>query len=213
MRLGICGALGLAIFAWLGKAAAQEKGADPPTSEKSAVSATSSETVTVQATKEVLVEHRADAGAPWKHICSSRRGCAFTPEGGEYRVIGVDVSPSKPFTIRSAGMLKVDIASPPLMRRGEWLLGIGAGVTVVGLIVLFASSAFADPTDTGPNGKIRDEKIGMLIGGSALTFSGLGVGVYGGALYYNNMRSTVTGPIGDVRPRGVGFMVPLAWSF
>src|SRR5581483_9028634 len=53
--------------------------------------------VTVKAEKEVLVEQRDSSASPWRHVCASP--CSFRPTGGEYRVIGVDVSPSKPFSI------------------------------------------------------------------------------------------------------------------
>lgn len=167
-----------------------------------------SKMVSVKAESEVLVEHRDGANTPWKHICASP--CSFTPAGGDYRVIGVNVSPSEPFAIKGAGALKIDIGSAPKMRRGMVLTGIGTGLAVVGLVLMIASSGFSDPA---PGGVMREEKIGLLVTGTILTFSGAGVGIYGGATYYENRRSEVTGPVGDIRPRASGFTIPLSFTF
>jgi len=156
--------------------------------------------VTVKAEKEVLVEQRDSSASPWRHVCASP--CSFRPTGGEYRVIGVDVSPSKPFSIRGPGALAIDIGSAPLARRGMWIGGFGAGATVLGLVLMFASSGFAGAS---PNGVLRDEKVGMLGAGAVFAFGGVAALFYGGALYYNNASSNVSGPIGDLGKRTIGF--------
>src|SRR5260221_7009627 len=74
---------------------ADEKPVETPKTEAAPTDAT--KTVSVKAETEVLVEHREGANAPWKHVCASP--CAFAPVGGEYRVIGVNVSPSEPFAV------------------------------------------------------------------------------------------------------------------
>lgn len=172
-------------------------------------------TVSVKpADKEVLVEHREGASSPWTHVCaaSKEKPCAFAPKGGEYRVIGVDVSPSNPFLITGPGQLSVDIGSAPLMRRGEWLTGIGSGVALVGFVLALASSAFADPA---AGGIVREDKIPFLAFGTAFMIGGGGVGLYGAATYWQNHRSGVSGPIADVgaAPKGKGFILPLAFTF
>lgn len=164
--------------------------------------------VTVQAPREVLVERRDAPSAPWTHVCASP--CSFAPRGGEYRVIGVDVSPSAPFTLSGPGALKVDAGVAPLARRGLAIMTAGAGALALGLVFLFGSSAFSDPT---PAGQLREEKVGMLVTGTIFGFLGLGAGAYGGAMYWDNHASRVSGPVTDVRPRGVGFSVPLSFAF
>jgi len=165
-------------------------------------------TVTVDAESEVLVEHRESANAPWKHICASP--CAFAPQGGEYRVIGVNVSPSEPFAVTGKGALKIDIGWAPKMRRGEWLMGIGGGVAAVGLAFLFSALAFTDP---GPGGVVKEDKIPLLGVGTALSIAGAGVGLYGAGAYWENHRSGVSGPVGDIKTRTGGFMIPVAFTF
>lgn len=178
--------------------------------------------VAVKTEKEVLVEQRDSETAPWRHICaaSSKSGpCSFAPGGGQYRVIGVDVSPSAPFVLTGPGALQVDIGHAPLSRRGVWITGAAAAAVTLGLVLLFSSSALADLNNgSGPNGVLRDEKIGVLAAGSIFAIGGLTAGLYGGALYYDNSRSRVSGPIGDARPRTTGFWqrsfkFPLAFTF
>jgi hypothetical protein len=188
------------------KADAQPKVDEPKPAVE--VPPSDTKTVSVKAETEVLVEHREGANAPWKHVCASP--CSFAPVGGEYRVIGVNVSPSEPFAVTGPGALKIDIGSAPKMRRGMWLTGIGGGVMAIGLVFVIAAQAFADP---GPGGIIREDKIPFLAVGTSFLFAGAGVGIYGGATYYDNRRSTVTGPVGDLRPRGAGFMLPVAFTF
>lgn len=173
--------------------------------------------VSLTTTKEVLVEHRDSAQSPWHHVCaaSAKAGpCAFNPKGGEYRVIGVDVSPSVPFAINGKGALKIDIGVAPLARRGLWVMGGAAVAVTLGLALIFSSAGFVElQNGAGANGVLRDEKIGVLATGTFFTIAGLATGLYGGALYWNNGRSRVSGPIADLAPRKSGFVSPFAFTF
>ena len=148
----------------------------------------------------------------WRHVCASP--CSFVPKGGQYRVIGVNVSPSEPFVFKGGGELEVEIGSAPLMRRGMWFMGAGAGTLALGLVLIASAAGFADlDQGAGPNGQLRGEKIGALATGMFVSLVGMSLGLYGGALFYDNRRSRVSGPLADTSARSTGFQSPFAFRF
>lgn len=217
------GGFGLAIVLVTGLAAAQEKGAakdervipgwpDPPKGLEEP-----KRDVSVEAPKdvEVLVEHRDAKDAPWTHVCSTSpkagRPCGFAAVGGEFRVIGVGVPPSEPFTLRGPGSIKVEVGDAAAKTRGLVVGGVGAGLFVLGVVFFAAASGFADPA---AGGLLREEKIGFLLAGGLSMTAGVAGGVYGASMLLDSQRSRVTGPsVGSPEARGAGFVVPLSFRF
>lgn len=171
------------------------------------------EMITVKTEKEVLVEQRDSATAAWRHVCASP--CSFVPKGGQYRVIGVNVSPSEPFVLKGGGALDVTIGSAPLMRRGMWISGAAAGTLTLGLVLIASAAGFADLNEgQGPNGMLREEKIGALATGMFISLAGVALGLYGGSLFLDNRRSKVSGPLADTSVRSTGLLQsPFAFRF
>lgn len=140
------------------------------------------------------LEHRATPSSPWENVCVTPCDVQAKP-GEQYRVLGMDISPSEPFVIdgsKGKVTLKVRPGSIRKSRTGLWLLGGAGALGIASIITLIAGGAF---DGFGDGGVVSQGRTDALFAGSFMLIGALGLGVWGGATWYNNKTSTVDGPV------------------
>ncbi len=172
----------------------------PPT-QPSSTAGSGWVTLHVDSPSPVSIEKRADANAPWEHVCESPCD-QHVPIEGEYRVTGTDVNESKPFQLHTRGdtaTIKVTPGSPGKARTGWIVLGAGGAVAIAGIIVDAVGTGQGHIA--GADGATTDNSRTdfYFVGTSLLIVGALGA-IYGGSMVLDNAHSGVEGTVMESPP-------------
>lgn len=128
----------------------------------------------------------------WWSVCTSPCDVRV-PRGDSFRIIGRDINRSKPFRIDAAQQGRVNVKVTPGVKKkrelGLWVLGGSGAVALGGIIVLAAG---VSPSSSFTNdGLTHNENQTAIAVGSLLVLAGVTGGITGGALAFDNSRTTV----------------------
>jgi hypothetical protein len=140
------------------------------------------------------LEHRSGPNAPWEPACEEKCDKRL-PVADEYRVVGVGLSPSRPFTLDGSKgdkiTLKVVVGEHRKEKVGMWVLIGGGALIVAGILTIAIGS---HPSETfQADGTTNNTNFDILTVGTGLIVGGLIASIYGGATWYNNTHSHVGG--------------------
>jgi hypothetical protein len=140
------------------------------------------------------LEHRSGPNAPWEPACEEKCDKRL-PVADDYRVVGIGLSPSRPFNLDASKgdklTLKIVVGEHRKEKVGMWIL-IGGGALIVAGILTIAIGSHPSQTFQA-DGTTNDTNFDVLTVGTTLILGGLIGGIYGGATWYNNSHSHVGG--------------------
>jgi hypothetical protein len=153
-------------------------------------------------TKElVTLEHRPNPSAPWQHGCETPCDERF-PAGDEFRIVGVGIATSNPFSLTTpkGDVVKLYVAPGVKSKAkvGEFLTFTGATLIVGALVVGLAA---ADPSSVfNANGTTDNYNYNVIAVATTVAVAGIITGVLGGAWWYDNSRTRVAGDAQEQEP-------------
>jgi hypothetical protein len=152
--------------------------------------------VHIQTKELVTLEHRSGPDAPWEHGCETPCDVRL-PAADEYRVVGIGLNESVPFSLTAPNGDVVTIhVAPGIKSRaktGEIMTFTGA-VLLVGAVVVGIGAS--DPGKTfQANGVTDNYNWDVIAVGTTVAVAGLITGILGGAWWYDNSHSRVAGDV------------------
>ena len=151
--------------------------------------------VHIDSPSPVSLERRAAGSQTWEHVCTS--ACDVkTPTLAEYRVVGSELNPSKPFMIDgSKGKVTLHVApgSKSKADAGLWILVAGGVVLIAGVAVLLVG---ADKHGVfTSDGQTHNSHLNAMFFGGALVLTGVTVGIFGAGWMLGNRQTDVGGDV------------------